>query len=198
MGTSGFYVWRQRPESSRSQDNRRLLDVILAVHHRSRQTYGSPRVHADLKAHGYACGKYRVAQLMRRQGLVSRHRRRFKETTNSNHRHPVAANHLKRRFAVSKANVGWVSDITSIPTQEGGLYLAVTLDLCHRKVVGWAMDRRPTQHFVIEAFTMAVHNGRPSPGLLHHSDRGVQYASQAFQARLQAAGVHCSMSRKGN
>lgn len=198
VGTSGFYAWLQRPESSRSQDNRRLLDAIRAVHHRSRQTYGSPRVHADLKAQGYTCGKHRVAQLMRRQGLVSRHRRKFKATTNSDHRHPVAANHLKRQFTVSKPNVVWVSDITSIPTQEGWLYLAVTLDLYHRKVVGWAMDRRLTQHFVIEAFTMAVHNGRPSPGLLHHSDQGVQYASQGFQARLQAAGVHCSMSRKGN
>jgi transposase InsO family protein len=118
---------------------------IQAVHQRSRQAYGSPRVHADLKAEGQACGKHRVAQLMRRHGIVSRHKKKFRATTNSQHPHPVAPNLLNRQFTVSAANRWWVSDITYIPTQEGWLYLAVTLDLYHRKVVGWAMDQWMTQ-----------------------------------------------------
>jgi transposase InsO family protein len=171
---------------------------IQAVHQRSRQAYGSPRVHADLKAEGQACGKHRVAQLMRRHGIVSRHKKKFRATTNSQHPHPVAPNLLNRQFTVSAANRWWVSDITYIPTQEGWLYLAVTLDLYHRKVVGWAMDQWMTQQLVLAAFTMATTNSRPGTGLSHQSDQGVQYASQAFQAVLKAAGIQCRMSRRGN
>lgn len=198
VGTSGFYAWLRRPESVRTRANRRLLVEIQAVHQRSRQAYGSPRVHADLKAEGQACGKHRVAQLMRRHGIVSRHKKKFRATTNSQHPHPVAPNLLNRQFTVSAANRWWVSDITYIPTQEGWLYLAVTLDLYHRKVVGWAMDQWMTQQLVLAAFTMATTNSRPGTGLSHHSDQGVQYASQAFQAVLKAAGIQCSMSRRGN
>lgn len=168
------------------------------MHQRSRQTYGSPRIHADLKLSGYACGKHRVAQLMRMHGIVSRHKRRFRATTDSKHTHPVAANTLQRRFAVSNPNRYWVSDITYIPTREGWVYLAVTLDLYHRKVVGWAMDRWITQQLVIDALIMAIKNCKPESGLVHHSDRGSQYASNAFQALLKAYGIQCSMSRKGN
>ena len=198
VGKSGFYAWLRRPESPRSRANRRLLVAIKAVHQRSRQAYGSPRVHADLNASGQACGKHRVAQLMRTHGLVSRHKRKFRATTNSRHAHPVAANLLKRQFTVAAPNRWWVSDITYIPTQEGWLYLAVTLDLYHRKVVGWAMDRWMTQQLVLDAFTMALKNGKPGPGLGHHSDQGVQYACQKFQALLKTSGIRCSMSRKGN
>jgi len=198
VGTSGFYAWLQRPESPRCQANRRLLVEIKAVHQRSRQTYGSPRVHADLNVKGHVCGKHRVARLMRAHGIVARHRRKFRATTNSQHTHPVAPNLLKRQFAVAAPNRWWVSDITYIPTQEGWLYLAVTLDLFHRKVLGWAMDRWMTQQLVLDAFTMAMKNGRPGQGLSHHSDQGVQYAGKAFQARLNTAGIQCSMSRKGN
>lgn len=198
VGTSGFYAWLQRAESPRHQENRRLLVAIKAIHQRSRQTYGSPRIHADLQATGQACGKHRVAQLMRTHGIVSRHKRKFKATTNSRHTHPVAANLLKRHFTVPKPNCWWVSDITYIPTREGWLYLAVTLDLYHRKVMGWAMDRWMTQQLVIDAFTMAIKNGNPGAGLSHHSDQGVQYACHAFQALLKASGIQCSMSRKGN
>ena len=198
VGPSGFYAWLQRSESPRSQQNSRLLVAMKAVPHRSRQSYGSPRIHADLKANGYACGKHRVAQLMRRHGIVSRHKRKFRATTNSTHTHPVAANILKRQFTVVAPNRWWVFDITYIPTREGWLYLAVTLDLYHRKVIGWAMDRWMTQQLVIDAFTMAIKNGHPASGLGHHSDQGVQYASKAFQALLKAAGIQCSMSRKGN
>lgn len=198
VSTSGFYAWLQRPESLRSRANRRLLVEIKAVHHRSRQTYGSPRVHADLNAQGHACGKHRVAQLMCTHGIVSRHKRKFKATTNSRHTHPVADNLLQRQFRVTAPNRWWVSDITYIPTQEGWLYLAVTLDLYHRKVIGWAMDRWMTQQLVIDAFTMAMKNGRPGQGLSHHSDQGVQYACKVFQALLKTSGIQCSMSRKGN
>lgn len=198
VGTSGFYAWLQRPESPRCQANQRLLIKIKAVHQRSRQTYGSPRVHADLNVNGHVCGKPRVARLMRAHGIVARHKRKFRATTNSQHTHPVAPNLLKRQFAVAAPNRWWVSDITYIPTQEGWLYLAVTLDLFHRKVLGWAMDRWMTQQLVLDAFTMAMKNGRPGQGLSHHSDQGVQYACKAFQARLNTAGIQCSMSRKGN
>ena len=135
---------------------------------------------------------------MRAHGIVARHKRKFRATTNSQHTHPVAPNLLKRQFAVAAPNRWWVSDITYIPTQEGWLYLAVTLDLFHRKVLGWAMDRWMTQQVVLDAFTMAMKNGRPGQGLSHHSDQGVQYACKAFQARLNSAGIQCSMSRKGN
>jgi len=198
VSTSGFYAWLRRPESPRSRANRRLLVEIKAVHQRSRQTYGSPRVHADLNANGQACGKHRVAQLMRKHGIVTHHKRKFKATTHSRHTHPVAENVLHRQFAVTEPNRWWVSDITYIPTQEGWLYLAVTLDLYHRKVMGWAMDWWMTQQLVIDAFTMALKNGHPRPGLVHHSDQGVQYACHAFQALLKASGIQCSMSRKGN
>ena len=187
VGRSGFYAWLKRPESPRTRENRRLVEAIKTVHHCSRQTYGSPRIHADLKAQGHTCGKHRVARLMRRYGIVSRHKRKYKATTNAKHMHPVAANHLNRQFTVPKPNGGWVSDITYIPTQEGWLYLAVTLDLYHRKVMGWAMDRWMTQQLVIDAFLMALKNGRPGRGLVHHSDQGVQYASKAFQSLLKAA-----------
>lgn len=198
VGTSGFYAWLHRAESPRSRANQRLLVEIKAIHQRSRQTYGSPRIHADLQATGHTCGKHRVAQLMRTHGIVSRHKRKYKVTTNSRHTHSVAENLLGRQFTVAAPNRWWVSDITYIPTREGWLYLAITLDLYHRKVVGWSMDRRMTQQLVIDALTMALKNGKPGPGLSHHSDQGVQYASQAFQALLTAAGIQGSMSRKGN
>jgi len=140
VGTSGFSAWLRRPESLRNQENRRLLVAIKAVHKRRRQTYGSPRVHADLRATDHACGKHRVDHLMRTHGIVSRHKRKFRTKTNSRHPHPVADNLLQRQFGVSQPNRWWVTDITYIPTWEGWLYLAVTLDLYHRKVIGWDMD----------------------------------------------------------
>jgi len=147
---------------------------------------------------GNACGKHRVARLMRQHGIVSRHRRKFKVTTNSAHSYPVAENLLRRRFDVSEPGHCWVSDITYIPTWEGWLYLAVTLDLFHTKVVGWAMDRWITRQLIIDALNMAIKSGDRKPGLIHHSDRGVQYASHEFQALLKTHSIQCSMSRKGD
>ncbi len=151
----------------------------------SRQTYGSPRVHAALTVNGDACGKHRVAHLMRQHGIGSCHKRKFRVTTNFKHTHPVAGNLLERQFTVAKPNRWWVSDITYIPTREGWLYLAVTLDLYHRKVMGWAMNRWMTQQLVIDAFMMAIENGKPGSGLSHHSDQGVQYACHAFRLYLK-------------
>jgi putative transposase len=198
VGRSGFYTWLNRPESPRKQENRRLLMAIRVAHQKSRKTYGSPRIHAELNDNGQACSRHRVARLMRQHGIVSKHKRKFRVTTNSSHSYPVAENLLRRKFAVEKLGLCWVSDITYIPTREGWLYLAVTLDLFHRKVVGWAMDRWMTRQLAIDALNMAIKNECLSPGLIHHSDRGVQYASNEFQALLKENAIKCSMSRKGN
>ena len=198
VGRSGFYAWLNRRESPRSRENRNLLVEIKALHKKSRKTYGSPRVHADLKDKGYVIGRHRVARLMRENRIVSKHRKKFRVTTNSKHNHPVAENKLQRRFSVSVPGQCWVSDITYIPTGEGWLYLAVTVDLFHRKVVGWAMDRWITRWLVMRALNMAIKKGDMKPGLLHHSDRGVQYACRDFRALLEANGIECSMSRKGD
>ena len=198
VGSSGFYAWLNRPESPRNRENQQLLMEIKAVHKRSRKTYGSPRIYAELKESGHACSRYRVARLMRQHGIVSKHKRKFKVTTNSVHSYPIAENLLQRRFNVFRPGQCWVSDITYIPTLEGWLYLAVTLDLFHRKVIGWSMDRWITRQRVIDALNMAIKNGCFEPGLIHHSDRGVQYASNEFQALLKTNGIQCSMSRKGD
>lgn len=198
VGRSGFYAWLDRPESLRSRENRRWVDEIKMVYKRSRQTYGSPRIHADLKDKGYVIGKHRVARLMRLNQIVSKHKRKYRVTTDSRHNHPVAQNKLKREFNVSGPDQCWVSDITYVPTREGWLYLAVTLDLFHRKVIGWAMDRWITRLLVMRALNMAIKNGTLKPGLVHHSDRGVQYACNDFQSLLKAHGIECSMSRKGD
>ncbi len=198
VGVSGFYAWLKRPESPRNQANRRLLLEIKAVHQKSRKTYGSPRIHAELNEIGHACSRYRVARLMRRYGIVSKHKRKFRATTNSHHSYPVAENLLRRQFDVSEPGRCWVSDITYIPTREGWLYLAATLDLFHRKVIGWAMDRWIARQLAIDALNMAVKSAGLKPGLIHHSDRGVQYASNEFQALLRANAIRCSMSRKGD
>lgn len=198
VGRSGFHAWLNRPESPRRQEDRRLLMEIKVVHEQSRKTYGSPRIHAELKENGHACGKHRVARLMRQHGIVSRHKRKFKATTNSAHAYPVAGNLLQRQFDVSGPGQCWVSDITYVPTREGWLYLAVTLDLFHRKVIGWAMDRWIARQLAIDALTMAIQNSHRKPGLIHHSDQGVQYASREFQTLLKTSGIRCSMSRKGD
>ena len=198
VGRSGFYAWLNRYESPISRENRWLATEIKTIHKESRQTYGSPRVHADLKDKGYTIGKHRVARLLREHGIVSRHRKKFRATTDSKHDHPVAENKLERQFNVSEPGQCWVSDITYIPTQEGWLYLAVTLDLFHRRVIGWAMDRWINRWLVMRALNMAIQNSNLKPGLIHHSDRGVQYACQDFQALLNIHGIECSMSRKGD
>jgi len=197
VSRSGYYAWQRRPASAQARRRVQLRAVIREVHEHSRRTYGSPRVSAALKAGGVACCVNTVARIMRADGLRAKTKRKFKATTDSSHGLPVAANLLDRAFTRSRPNEVWVSDITFIPTDEGWLYLATELDLYSRRIVGWAMSERMTSDLVIAALTMALEQRRPLAGLIHHSDRGSQYASGAFQKLLAAHGLVCSMSRKG-
>jgi transposase InsO family protein len=195
---SGYYAWAQRPPSERSRRRSKLVTLIRAAHEKSRRTYGSPRVHATLRRDGQTCCENTVARLMREEGLKSRTKRKFKATTDSSHGLPVAANLLARDFERSGPNEVWAGDITYIPTDEGWLYLATTLDLYSRRIVGWALSERMKSQLVMDALTMAIQQRRPPAGLIHHSDRGSQYASRAFQEMLAAHRLTCSMSRKGD
>ncbi len=198
VSRSGYYGWQRRPESMRDRQNRRLLVEIRAVQQTTRGVYGSPRVHAELRARGHRCGRHRVARLMRQEGIAARQRRAFKRTTNSAHRLPVAPNLLQRRFQASRPNETWVADITFIPTGEGWVYLALLVDVFSRMIVGWVLRDRLTRRLVVEALDMALGRRRPPQALLHHSDRGSQYASREYQARLSRHGIRASMSRPGN
>lgn len=198
MSRSGFYAWRKRPESQREITNRRLLLEIKAVHQESHQTYGSPRVHADLCDKGFYCSLNRVVRLMHRDGIMAIVRRRFRNTTDSDHDHPIAPNTLNRTFQVNEPNRVWLTDITYIPTGEGWLYLSAVMDLHSRRIVGWALGRRLDRRLTLAALEMALGRRRPGPGLLHHSDRGSQYACADYQKLIGENGLTCSMSRKGN
>lgn len=196
---SGYYAWRKRQPSRRQQEDERLSKLIRCVHAESRQRYGSPRIHAELQAQGIRCGRKRVARLMRQAGLRGKCKgRRRVCTTESKHKLPVAENVLQQEFTAEQPNTKWVADITYIPTDEGWLYLAVVMDVFSRKVVGWAMDASMTSQLVERALDAALVTRQPPPGLLHHSDRGSQYASHDYQARLQAVQAQVSMSRSGN
>jgi putative transposase len=198
VSRAGFYAWQARAPSGHAQADARLGVEIVAIHAESRQRYGSPRVHAELRDRGHRTSRKRVARLMRHHQLASRRRRRFRATTDSRHSFPVAPNVLARQFAQGAPDRAWVTDITYMPTAEGWLYLAVILDLCSRVVVGWAMSERITRELTLDALDMALVQRRPGHGLLHHSDRGSQYASGDYQQALAAAGIVCSMSRRGN
>lgn len=198
VSRSGFYAWLRRDESRRSRENRRLDELICEEHERSRGTYGSPRIHAALKARGERCGLNRVADLMRKVGIRSKVKRKFKKTTNSRHAYPIAANLLAQDFSTQMPNQVWASDITYIPTDEGWLYLASTMDLFSRAIVGWSMSAGMPASLVVDALRMAIARRSPSAGMIHHSDRGVQYAAHAFQGLLDQEGIVCSMSGKGN
>lgn len=198
VSSSGYYAWRGRQPCARARANDALLVSIRALYAESRQTYGSPRLYHALRGRGIPCSQNRVARLMRLSGIEARSAKRFTTTTDARHSLPVAPNRLDRQFAPRALNQAWGADITYIWTREGWLYLAVVLDLCSRRVVGWSMHRSIERRLVVEAFEMALGRRRVAPGLLHHSDRGSQYASGEFQARLAEAGVECSMSRRGN
>ena len=201
VSRSGFYAWINRPLSERAQEDQRLLVHVRVAHERSRGTYGSPRVHQDLLEQGEQTSEKRVARLMREDGLQAKQPRRFRMTTNSQHLYPVADNVLDRQFAPEQAaepDRVWVADITNVPTREGWLYLAVVLDLATRLVVGWSMCTSLDRSLVLRALRMALERRQPKPGLLHHSDRGVQYACEEHRALLAAHGIVASMSRKGN
>ena len=198
VSRSGYYAWHQRPPAERALADQSLTLEVAAIHAESRGRYGSPRVHAELRGRGQRLGRKRVARLMRMAGLRARERRRFRCTTDSGHGMAIKGNLLARRFAVSAPNTGWVTDITYLWTLEGWLYLAVILDLFSRRVVGWTLSERLERRLALDALGMALTQRQPSDGLLHHSDRGSQYASHEYQQLLTQHGILSSMSRKGN
>jgi putative transposase len=199
VSPSGFYAWRSRPESARKIANRELLVDIRRVHADHRGRYGAPRIHAELRAEGQIVSRKRIERVMHRHGIRAHAPRRYRIcTTDSKHALPIAANLLDRNFVAEKPDQVWLADITYIPTGEGWLYLAVILDLFTRKLVGWAMREHMRVELTRAALTMAVQRRRPGPGLVHHSDRGSQYAAGDYRKILQAATITQSMSRKGN
>ena len=198
VSRSGFYAWMERVPSARSLEDAKLRVHIAAAYELGRGAYGAPRIHRELRAAGFNVSRKRVARLMGELGLRSRRKRRFKATTDSNHALPIAENVLDRKFGVEAPNVAWVTDITYVWTSEGWLYLAAILDLFSRRVVGFAMSERIDRALVLQALAAAVGRRVPNAGLVHHSDRGSQYASNDYQNALDDLGVVCSMSRKGN
>ena len=204
VSRSGVYAAAQRrhaPLGPRARANQRLQLEIRAVHRESHERYGAPRIHAELKAQGIACGRHRVARLMRAAQLRGRQPRAFRVTTQSTHVYPVAPNVLARRFAPAayrERDRVWVADITYLWTAEGWLYLAVVMDLASRRILSWWTDTRLDQSLTLRPLREALRTRQPAPGLLHHSDRGVQYASTAYREQLAAHGIVSSMSRPGN
>jgi len=198
VSKSGYYDWRDRPESKQSVANKILLSHIRIVHKRSRENYGSPRVTDELNETGIPCGENRVEKLMRENNIRAKRSKKFKATTNSKHNYPVADNLLNRQFEVASPNSVWVSDITYIWTTEGWLYLAGVIDLHSRMVIGWSMSKRMTEQLTLDALNHAINRRQPTERLLHHSDRGSQYASKNYQKLLKENKITCSMSRKGN
>ena len=194
----GFYAWQARPESKRTRDDRRLAVMVRASHEESRRTYGSPRIHADLRAQDERVSRKRVARLMRQASLRARVRRRYKCTTMSEHDQPIAPNLLGRRFDADAPNQRWVGDTTELLVGAGKLYLAAVLDLYSRYVVGWALSAVNDRFLTVRALEQALRRRCPDAGLLHHSDQGSTYASEDYRRILDAYGITCSMSRRGN
>jgi putative transposase len=199
VSTSGFYAWWGRPPSARAVADAALTATIRAIHAGSRGTYGAPRVHAELAdAHGVRCGRKRVARLMRAAGLAGVCRRRSVRTTRRDEAAAVSDDLVKRAFAAPAPNRLWVADITYLPTWQGFLYLAVVLDACSRRVVGWSMADHLRAELVVDALDMALWSRRPAAGLVHHSDHGAQYTGLAFGRRCREAGIAVSMGSVGD
>ncbi len=198
VSRSGYYAGRSRPESRRAQANRILVSQIRRLHRENREAYGAVKTWRTLNEEGVPCGRHRVRRLRRIHGIEARRMRRFRAAYAGRNNDPPAANRLAGKFSVCVPNRVWAGDITFISTRRGWLYLAVLLDLYSRRVVGWAMSERPDGQLVLDALAMAITHRRPSPGLLHHTDQGMQYASRLYRNRLAAHGMQPSMSRKGN
>jgi putative transposase len=198
VSRSGFYAWKGRPESRRMREDAEVLIEIKAASEVGRGNYGSPRVHRELQAQGRRIGRKRVERLMRQEGIVARKKRRFRKTTDSNHKHPIAPNVLARNFDVELPDTAWVTDVTYVWTHEGWLYLAAILDLFSRRVVGWAASANNDRALAISALDRATCSRAPAPGLLHHSDRGSVYASADYGDALTVIGAVKSMSGKGD
>ena len=199
VSRSGYYAWARSTGSARARRDRELRTKIAVVHRQSRETYGSPRVTIELRTQGEQVGRHRVARLMRAEGLCGRQKRRYRvRTTDSAHSHPIAPNRLATLPVPTTPNRVWVSDLTYVPTDEGWLYVAGVLDRCTRCLVGWAMGSTLDTAVPLAALMMALRQRKPARGLIHHSDRGVQYASADYRAALADHGLVASMSRKGN
>lgn len=198
VSKAGYFCWRDGREPPRRSSDRALTVEIRAIHDRHRQVYGSPRIHRQLRAQGTRVGRKRVERLMREAGIHVPPRRRHVVTTDSDHDQPIAANLLEQDFHAQAPNTRWVTDITYVETGEGWLYLSAIVDLFSRRVVGWAMDQRMDRSLVLRALDMALGQRTPAQGLIHHSDRGSQYASEDYRRALTDAGITASMSRRGN
>lgn len=198
VSISGYYAWRSRSVSRRQLDDMVLLAHIRSQFALSNETYGSPRMHAELCDEGVSVGRHRVARLMRGNGLKALQKRRWKKTTDSQHSGPVAPNLLDQDFTCEGPNQKWGCDISYVWTAEGWLYLAIVLDLYSRRIVGWAVSDRLKKDLAITALQRAISTRQPPPDLIHHSDRGSQYCSYDYLALLAANGIHPSMSGKGN
>ena len=199
ISRSGYYAWRERPDSAHDQQDRQLRVLVRASFEASRQRYGSPRVLEDLREQQIHVSRKRVVRLMQEEGLQARARKRFKSTTMSDHDQPVAANLLDRQFEAPAPNQRWVGDTTEfVIGSSGKLYLAAILDLFSRFVVGWAISAVNDRHLAIRALDAALKRRCPDSGLLHHSDQGSPYASEDYQSILESRGITCSMSRRGN
>jgi transposase InsO family protein len=199
VSRNGYYDWRKRAPSARRRRQAKLCEKIRQLYQEHKGLYGSPRLTAALKQRKVKVCRNTVARLMQQNGLRARTQRRFvPATTDSRHHQPLAANLLERRFTWKKPNRAWCADISVVATEQGWLYLAALMDLCSRRIVGWAMAEDARSELTMEALQMAVRQRRPRPGLLHHSDRGVQYACDAYQKLLERWGMISSMSRRGN
>lgn len=198
VSSSGYYAWQDRPLSRRDKDELRLELEVKAAHQRTRQTYGSERLQHDLAEHGINAGICRIKRIRRKLGLYCKQKRKFKATTGSGHKLPVAGNVLGQQFQVKAPNKVWLSDITYIPTDEGWLYLAGHKDLFNGEIAGYAMGERLTRNMVSQSLFRAVAAKRPVQGILHHSDRGSQYCSHEYRSLLAQFGLEVSMSGKGN
>ncbi|WP_414647094.1 IS3 family transposase [Chitinophaga sp.] len=195
---SAYYAWRAGKTRRRTTHRRRLTTMVSTIYYGAKRRYGSPRIYRDIKAANVPCSRSSIVTIMQQLGLRAYHKRKFRITTDSDHDLPVAENLLNRDFSAKTINKKWVCDITYIRTREGWLYLAVVIDLFSRRVVGWSMKSHMKTELVLDALKMAISTRRPLEGLIHHSDRGVQYASHAYQNALNKAQMSCSMSRKGN
>lgn len=198
ISRSGYYAWRKRGKSSRQKENERLIPIVRAAHKKSKGTYGARRMAKEIEAHGISCGRAKAGTVMNLSDVAAKQKKKFKATTNSKHKLPVAPNLLNRQFDVKEPDRVYVSDITYIWTHEGWLYLAVVLDLFSRQVVGWSLSSRMSRQLIINSLRMAIWRRQPLSSLIFHSDRGSQYCSNDFQKMLKSNGMISSMSRKGN
>ena len=198
VSSSGYYAYLRREPSQRQQDDDALKVHIAVIHERSQGTYGSPRIYRRLRQKDFEVGRDRVARLMRELQRCGTPKRRYRCTTDSDHDAPVAPNLLQRDFDAKRPNLRWVTDITYVWTSQSWMYLAVVMDLYSRRIVGWAMKPHLQVELALAALRMALGRRMPEPGLIHHSDRGVQYAAHAYQNVLHQHGIVCSMSRKAD